>query len=70
VKALAFALYFFGLGYLTRKTGLDRRLMARIDTGLDTLAGRLGEEFGSAFSEALGVPPELMADLAGTGHGE
>lgn len=53
MKPLFFALYFMGLGWAIRKTGLDARLMIRIDQGIDAIATRAGSELASAFTSAM-----------------
>jgi hypothetical protein len=58
---LFFAAYFFGLGWLVRKTGTDVKLAAKIGTGIDRLAARAGEEFGAAFQEILAGEAEFHA---------
>lgn len=65
MKGLFFAAYFFGLGWLVRKSGADIKLATKIGIGIDTLAARAGEEFGAAFNDAL-MPAQMMADLTAT----
>lgn len=53
MRPLFFALYFMGLGWAIRKTGLDAKLMTRIDQGIEAIAARAGSEFASAFASAM-----------------
>jgi threonine/homoserine/homoserine lactone efflux protein len=57
--------YFMWLGWQIRKSGVDEKIMRKLEAGFDALAARAGEEFGAAFNDAL-MPPQMMADLTAT----
>jgi hypothetical protein len=49
--------YFFWLGYMARKTGIDEKIFRKIEITFDALAARAGEEFGAAFRDTAGIAP-------------
>jgi hypothetical protein len=49
--------YFFWLGWMARKTGIDEKIFRKIEITFDALAARAGEEFGAAFRETAGIAP-------------